>query len=88
VLLHALAKKPEERFGSISDFARAFEQALLADSSSPTRANTLQEPDRSDIHAALVISEAEARAGTDRILLSLEESKFLSLCQQVLLMGR
>ena len=28
VILHALAKKPEERFGSISAFARAFEQAL------------------------------------------------------------
>ncbi len=68
VLLHALTKKPEERFGSISAFARAFEQALLAASPSPARANTLQEPDRSDIHAALVISEAEALTGTHRIL--------------------
>jgi len=68
VLLHALAKKPEERFASISAFARAFEQASLADGSSPTIANTLQEPKRSDIHAALVISEAEALTGTNRIL--------------------
>jgi eukaryotic-like serine/threonine-protein kinase len=68
VLLHALAKKPIERFGSISAFARAFEQALLAVDSGPTRASTLQEPNRSDIHAALVISEAEARAGTNRLL--------------------
>src|SRR6266702_833709 len=68
VLLHALAKKPEERFASISAFARAFQQALLVDSSSPTIASTLQEPNRSDIRAALVISEAEALTGTNRIL--------------------
>ncbi len=68
VLLHALAKKPEERFASISAFARAFQQALPVDSSSPTIASTLQEPNRSDIHAALVISEAEALSGTNRIL--------------------
>ncbi len=68
VILHALAKKPEERFASISAFARAFEQALPIDSSSPTRANTLHEPVRSDVHAPLVISEAEALSGTHRIL--------------------
>ncbi|MFL5628893.1 MAG: protein kinase domain-containing protein, partial [Ktedonobacteraceae bacterium] len=68
VLLHALAKKPEERFGSISAFARAFEQALLAESSSPTRASPPHEPKRSDFPTRLVISEAEARAGTNRIL--------------------
>ncbi len=68
VLLHALAKKPEERFASIAAFARAFQQAVPVDSSGPTIANTLQEPNRHDIHAALVISEAEALAGTNRIL--------------------
>jgi len=68
VILHALAKKPEERFGSISAFARAFEQALLVDSSSPTITNTSHEPGRRAIHAALVISEAEALTGTHRIL--------------------
>jgi serine/threonine protein kinase len=68
VMQHALAKKPEERFGSISAFARAFEQALPVDSSSPTRANTLPEPGRSDIHATLVISETEALTGTHRLL--------------------
>src|SRR6266704_3041650 len=68
VLLHALAKKPEERFASISAFARAFQQALLVDSSSPTIANTPHELNSSDIRAALVISEAEALAGTNRIL--------------------
>jgi serine/threonine protein kinase len=68
VLLHALAKKPEERFASISAFARAFQQALPVDSSSPTIANTPHELNSSDIRAALVISEAEALAGTNRIL--------------------
>jgi len=68
VLLHALAKKPEERFASISAFARAFQQALPVDSSGPTLASTPPQPGRSDIHAALVISEAEARTGTNRIL--------------------
>src|SRR6266567_2358061 len=68
VLLHALAKKPEERFASISAFARAFQQALPVDSSSPTIANTPHELNSSDIRAALVISEAEALTGTNRIL--------------------
>ena len=68
VIQHALAKKPEERFASISAFNRAFEQALLADGSSSTVASTPQEPDRSDIHAALAISEEEALMGTHRIL--------------------
>ena len=68
VLLHALAKKPEERFASIAAFARAFQQALLVDSSSPTIANTPHELNSSDLRAALVISEAEALTGTNRIL--------------------
>jgi len=68
VILHALAKKPGERFASISAFARAFQQALPVDSSSPTIANTPHELDSSDIRAALVISEAEALTGTNRIL--------------------
>lgn len=37
VLLHALAKKPAERFASIAAFARAFQQAVLSDL--PTVAN-------------------------------------------------
>ncbi len=68
VILHALAKKPEKRFASISAFARAFQQALPVDSSGPTIANTPHELNSSDIRAALVISEAEALSGTYRIL--------------------
>ncbi len=69
VLLHALAKKPEERFASISTFARAFQQALAGDVSSLTIANTLREPGKSDMYATLAISEAEALAGTHRLLI-------------------
>jgi len=68
VLLHALTKTPDERFASVSSFARAFQQALPVDSSGPPLANTLQQPDKSDIRAVLVISEVEALTGTDRIL--------------------
>lgn len=68
VLLHALAKKPEERFTSISAFAHAFQQALTGDGSSPTVANTLREAGRSDMSATLAISEAEALTGTHRLL--------------------
>src|SRR6266704_797633 len=73
VLLHALAKKPEERFASIAAFARAFQQALLVDSSSPTIANTPHKLNSSDLRATLVISEAEALTGTTRILTLLGE---------------
>jgi eukaryotic-like serine/threonine-protein kinase len=54
VLLHALAKKPEERFASISAFARAFEQALLVSSSSLMREDAQYEPLRNDMHAAVI----------------------------------
>jgi eukaryotic-like serine/threonine-protein kinase len=68
VLLHALAKKPEERFSSISAFVRAFEQALLADGFRSTKASTLHRPKSSDIRIPLVINEAEALMGTTCIL--------------------
>ena len=54
VLLHALAKKPEERFASISAFARAFEQAVLVNSSSLMRENAQYEPLRNDMHAVVI----------------------------------
>src|SRR5450755_169023 len=84
VLLHALAKKPEERFASISAFARALRQALQ---SAPAPTVQLQRPKSSnqvdaslpeapaekvqasnDLHATLAISAAEAANGTDRVL--------------------
>jgi serine/threonine protein kinase len=66
VILHALVKKPEDRFPSIADFTAAFEQAVQA---SP---NILvvgpQQSSASDIRATLAISQVEARSGTSRVI--------------------
>ncbi len=87
VLLHALAKKPEERFASISAFARAFQQALPVDSSIPTKANTLPEPDSSATRATLAISEAEALAPSSRTTLSTETRNHRRGLTAILLVG-
>ena len=54
VLLRALAKDPQDRFSSISEFAHAFREALL---------NSL------NIHQTLTISPSEARAGAHRLVM-------------------
>jgi serine/threonine protein kinase len=53
VILRALAKKPEERFPSIADFARAFQQAAQS---------------KGDLRATLSIRGSEALSGTSRTL--------------------
>ena len=66
VILRALAKKPEDRFPSIADFANAFEQAAQA---SP--AGAVLGPQKSsvgDIRATLAISPVEAQSGTSRMI--------------------
>ena len=77
VLLHALAKQPEERFTSITAFANAFEQAVQTqaaqDADAPayismTPRPVSQGPMSKDIRAVLAISIAEAQAGTTRTL--------------------
>ena len=64
VILRALAKRPEDRFPSISTFASAFEQAIQASSTGPVL-GPLQSG-ASDIRATLAISQGEAQSGTSR----------------------
>jgi len=64
VLLRALAKKPDERFPSISAFARAFQEATQHAPAASTPAPWTGP----DIRATLAISTAEARVGTSRTL--------------------
>lgn len=73
VLLHALAKRPEQRFASIMTLANAFEQAAQATptTGAPTRLAATPAPaphSAGDIRAELAISIAEAQAGTTRTL--------------------
>jgi hypothetical protein len=53
VPLRALAKQPDERFPSVTAFARAFHEAMQSDGV---------------LHATLTISQAEAESGTTRTL--------------------
>jgi len=74
VLMHALAKKPDKRFASISAFARAFQQALQGTDALPIIKPPVIKPlntpiiETGDLHTTLAISEAEARTGTNRTL--------------------
>ena len=54
VLLHALAKNPKDRFGSIEIFARAFRQALL---------------NSGNVQRTVTISAWEAQKGTRRVII-------------------
>ncbi len=66
ILLHALAKRPQNRFVSVSAFGKALQEALLIDV--PTIMNTQNKPTADTIHATLAISYAEAINGTSRTL--------------------
>jgi hypothetical protein len=66
VMLRALAKKPEERFHSISAFARAFQEAMQS-TDAPTIAAE-RSGSTPDLRATLAISDVEALHGTQRTL--------------------
>ena len=77
VLLHALAKRPEQRFVSIMTFANAFQQAVQAQTVeeadaptylSVTPTSTPKSASSGNLRAVLAISTAEAQAGTIRTL--------------------
>ena len=67
VILKALAKRPEDRFPSITAFADAFKQATtLLDAS--TISNKSATPRHLELQVTLAISKAEAQLGTNRTL--------------------
>jgi serine/threonine protein kinase len=66
ILLHALAKRPENRFPSVSAFGKALQEALLMDG--PTILNPQDKPLADANRATLAISYAEALNGTSRTL--------------------
>jgi serine/threonine protein kinase len=71
VLLHALAKEPEQRFASMTAFATAFQQAVhrLQEPNAPRRITPTPTPaSTGDIHTGLAISTTEAQMGTTRTL--------------------
>jgi serine/threonine protein kinase len=70
VLLRALAKKPGDRFPSITAFASAFEQAVCLSSAELTIGRHMPGLSNSavDIPTTLVVSQAEAQTGINRMI--------------------
>lgn len=75
VLLHALAKQPEQRFASMTAFATAFQQVVqgMQEADAPTYLSGPPTPpaksaSQGDIRTVLAISTAEAQTGTTRTL--------------------
>ncbi len=67
IVLHAIAKRPQDRFSSVAAFAYAFQQAMQSMDAS-TVMNAPHAVDSKEITATLAISESEALHGTNRTL--------------------
>lgn len=67
VILRALAKRPEDRFAFVSDFDKAFQQALQS-TGMRSPVNIPEKTSSDDLHATLAISSVEALNGGTRTL--------------------
>ena len=68
VILRALAKKPAERYPSVTDFASALTEAAQQVSDASTDGQVVGDSDDSVNYATLDISQSEADAGISRLI--------------------
>ncbi len=68
IILRALAKKPEERFPTVTDFASALTRAVQESPTAPALGQQASNSDAIANTATLAISQAEAKSGLSRLI--------------------